>query len=495
METTFSSTVSANIASVLPRHRQLYAGGKWIEPHGGYRDTWNPATGESLGPCAEADESDVQAIVEMAQVGFEAWRQVKPLERAAMLRQIAQVLRENAGELALIDAANCGNPVKEMAGDALAAAAQVEYFAGLVTEIKGETMPMGDGVVNLTVREPLGVCARIVAYNHPLMFVAGKLAPVIAAGNSAVMKAPQQAPLSTYRLMELIDGILPPGVLNIVTGGATAGQALVEHPLVQHVALIGSVATGRTIARTAAEQLKKISLELGGKNACIVFTDANIDAAIRGAVAGMNFGWCGQSCGSTSRLFVHESVYERVVEGVLAQVQHFQPGMPTEMSTTMGSLVSRDQLDKVLRYIDVAHADGARLLHGGRRSDNPALANGFFVEPTIFDKVTQDMRIAREEVFGPILSILKWSDTQDMLSQVNSVEYGLTCSIWTSNLANAHLAAAQVQAGYVWINNASRHFIGAPFGGYKLSGIGREESLEELLHYTQLKNINITLAP
>lgn len=175
METTFSSTVSANIASVLPRHRQLYAGGKWIEPHGGYRDTWNPATGESLGPCAEADASDVQAIVEMAQAGFEAWRQVKPLERAAMLRQIAQVLRENAGELALIDAANCGNPVKEMAGDALAAAAQVEYFAGLVTEIKGETMPMGDGVVNLTVREPLGVCARIVAYNHPLMFVAGKL--------------------------------------------------------------------------------------------------------------------------------------------------------------------------------------------------------------------------------------------------------------------------------------------------------------------------------
>lgn len=495
MEKSPSHTISPAIAAVLPRRRQLYAGGQWMEPHGGYRDTWNPATGESLGPCAEADASDVEAVVQKAQEGFETWRQVKPLERAALMRRIAQVLRDNAGELAIIDAANCGNPVKEMAGDALAAAAQVEYFAGLVTEIKGETMPMGEAVINMTVREPLGVCARIVAYNHPLMFVAGKLAPVIAAGNSAVMKAPQQAPLSTYRLMELIEGILPPGVLNIVTGGAAAGQALVEHPLVQHVALIGSVATGRAIARTAADQLKKISLELGGKNACIIFPDANIDAAIRGAVGGMNFGWCGQSCGSTSRLFVHESVYDRVMEGVLAQVRHFQPGMPTDMSTTMGALISKDQFDKVLRYIDIAHTDGAQLLHGGKRSADPALANGFFVEPTIFAGVTQDMRIAQEEVFGPILSIFKWSDTKDMLAQVNAVEYGLTCSIWTGNLANAHNAAAQVQAGYVWVNNASRHFIGAPFGGYKLSGIGREESLEELLHYTQVKNINITLAP
>lgn len=483
------------ISASLPRHRQLYAGGGWLEPLGGYRETWNPATGQSLGPCAEANAADVDAVVKHAQAGFEAWRSVKPLERAAMLRRIAQVLRENAGELALIDAANCGNPVKEMAGDALAAAAQVEYFAGLVTEIKGETIPMGDGVVNMTVREPLGVCARIVAYNHPLMFVAGKLAPVIAAGNAAVMKAPQQAPLSTYRLMELIDGILPPGVLNIVTGGTASGQALVAHTLVQHVALIGSVETGRAIARAAADQLKKVSLELGGKNACIIFPDADIPAAIKGAVGGMNFSWCGQSCGSTSRLFVHESVYDRVIEGVLDQVRHFQPGLPTDPATTMGALVSKDHFDKVMRYIDIAHTDGARLLHGGKRAAEDALSNGFFVEPTIFDGVTQEMRIAQEEVFGPILSILKWKDTEDMLRQVNAVDYGLTCSIWTTNLANAHRTAAQVQAGYIWVNNASRHFIGAPFGGYKLSGLGREESLEELLHYTQVKNINITLAP
>jgi betaine-aldehyde dehydrogenase len=480
---------------VLPRERRLYAGGRWIEPQGGYAETWNPGTGDSLGRCAEADAADVAMVVEEAQRAFLDWRRVKPLERAAMLRRIAQVLRENAGELAMIDAANCGNPVSEMAGDALAAAAQVEYFAGLVTEIKGETLPMGEGVVNMTVREPLGVCARIVAYNHPLMFVAGKLAPVIAAGNTAVMKAPQQAPLSSYRLMELVEGILPPGVLNLVTGGAVAGQALVEHPLVQHVALIGSVQTGRAIARAASEQLKKVSLELGGKNACIVYPDADLNAAIGGAVNGMNFGWCGQSCGSTSRLFVHESIHEQVMQGILERVQRYRPGIPTDASTTMGALISQAQYDKVLRYIDIAHNEGAKLVYGGKRPDAPALAKGFFVEPTIFDGVTHGMRIAREEVFGPVLSVLSWRDEDEMMRQVNDVEYGLTCSIWTSSLATAHRAAAGVEAGYVWINNASRHFIGAPFGGYKQSGLGREESLDELLHYTQQKNINITLAP
>lgn len=480
---------------VLPRERRLYAGGRWIEPQGGYAETWNPGTGDSLGRCAEADAADVAMVVEEAQRAFLDWRRVKPLERAAMLRRIAQVLRENAGELAMIDAANCGNPVSEMAGDALAAAAHVEYFAGLVTEIKGETLPMGEGVVNMTVREPLGVCARIVAYNHPLMFVAGKLAPVIAAGNTAVMKAPQQAPLSSYRLMELVEGILPPGVLNLVTGGAVAGQALVEHPLVQHVALIGSVQTGRAIARAASEQLKKVSLELGGKNACIVYPDADLNAAIGGAVNGMNFGWCGQSCGSTSRLFVHESIHEQVMQGILERVQRYRPGIPTDASTTMGALISQAQYDKVLRYIDIAHNEGAKLVYGGKRPDAPALAKGFFVEPTIFDGVTHGMRIAREEVFGPVLSVLSWRDEDEMMRQVNDVEYGLTCSIWTSSLATAHRAAAGVEAGYVWINNASRHFIGAPFGGYKQSGLGREESLDELLHYTQQKNINITLAP
>lgn len=488
-------TVDPKVAAVLPRRRDLYYGGRWQTSAGGYLETFNPATGESLGPCAEGNAQDVEAATQAAHRGFLEWRRVKPLERGALLRKVAQVLRENAQELALIDAANCGNPVKEMGADALIAAAQIDYFAGLVTEIKGQTQPMGEGVVNMFVREPLGVCARIVAYNHPLMFVAGKFGPVLAAGNVAIMKAPHQAPLSAFRMMELLDGILPPGVLNLLTGGAACGQALVAHPLIPHVAVIGSVPTGRAVARGAADRLKRVSLELGGKNACIVYPDADLAAATKAAVDGMNFTWCGQSCGSTSRLFLHESIHDQVVAGMQEHIKNYRPGIPTEMATTMGAIISQAQYEKIMSYIGIAKGEGAQLLCGGKRPDDPKLAKGWFVEPTVFTGVTQSMRIANEEVFGPLLSVLKWRDEETLFQQVNAVEYGLTCSIWTTSLANAHRAASRVEAGYVWVNNTSRHFIGAPFGGYKQSGIGREESIEELLDYTQIKNINITLNP
>lgn len=485
-----------DLATVLPQRRQLYHSGAWHEPQaGGYEHTWNPANGESLGPCAVADAADVDTAVQAAHQAWRRWRDVPPLERAALLRRLAQVLRTHAPELALIDAANCGNPVRELANDALIAATQLDYFAGLVTELKGETIPMGPDAVNMTVREPLGVCVRIVAYNHPLMFVAGKLAPVLAAGNVAIMKPPQQAPLSSYRLMELIDGILPPGVLSVITGGAGAGQALVEHPLVRHVALIGSVPTGRAIARAAADQLKRVQLELGGKNACIVFPDIDPARAARAAIDGMNFAWCGQSCGSTSRLFVHEDIADRVVEEMCRQVQRFRPGIPTDPATTMGALISQAQFEKVMGYIDIARAEGARLLAGGGRPADPSLARGWFIEPTLFTDVRPGMRIAREEVFGPVLSILTWRDLDEMIEQVNAVDYGLTCSIWTRDLVRAHRTAARVEAGFVWVNQISRHFVGAPFGGYKLSGIGREESIDELREYTQIKNVHIALDP
>jgi betaine-aldehyde dehydrogenase len=479
--------------SVLPVQRDLYYGGKWHEPAGGYRETWNPATGEALALCAEANAADVDHAVDAAHKAFFAWRRVKPLERAALLRKVAGILRSNADELALIDAANCGNPVREMTRDVLNAAAQFDFFAGLATELKGETIPMGEGVVNFSLREPFGVVARIMAYNHPLMFTAAKAAAPLAAGNTVIIKPPYQAPLSAYRLMELLDGILPPGVLNIVTGGTECGQALVAHPMVPRISLIGSVPTGRAVAKLAAEQLKHVTLELGGKNACIVYPDADLKRAIAGAVAGMNFTWCGQSCGSTSRLFVHESVYDEVLEGVVRGVAYYRPGIPTRMETTMGALVSREQRDKVMRYIEIGKGEGAKLVSGGRAPDDPLLAKGYFVEPTVFSGVTQSMRIANEEIFGPVLSVLKWKDEEALFEQVNAVEYGLTAAIFTSGLANAHRAANRVEAGYVWINNSSAHFLGAGFGGYKHSGIGREESYEELLSFTQSKNVNITL--
>ena len=478
---------------VLPQHRDLYYGGAWHRPQGGYLDTFNPATGESLGPAAEANSADVDAAVRAAQQGFAIWRGMKPLERAGLLKKVAQVLRDNAFELALLDAANCGNPIIEMQRDALIAAAQIDYYAGLATEVKGETLPMGDGILNYTLREPYGVCARIVAYNHPIMFTAAKMAPPLIAGNAVIMKPPYQAPLSSYRMMELIDGILPPGVLNILSGGIECGQALVNHPDVPRLALIGSVPTGRAIARAGAERLKHVTLELGGKNACIIYPDADMDKAIPAAVNGMNFTWCGQSCGSTSRLFVHESIHDQALEGMLKAIRHYQPGIPTDMATTMGCIVSQQQHEKIMSYIALGQQEGATLAYGGQRPSDPALAKGWFVQPTVFTNVTQKMRLANEEIFGPVLSVIKWRDEAEMIEQVNAVEYGLTASIWTQNLATAHRTAARVQAGFVWVNHVGSHFIGASFGGYKQSGIGREEGFDELLTYTQHKNVHVVL--
>ena len=482
-------------SALVPENRDLFYAGRWHAPKSGrYVETINPALGEAIVAVADAGAEDADAAIRAAQEAFEGWRKLKPLERAAILKEAAGTLRAHAEELAMLDALNTGNPVAEMVSDARIAATGIEYFAGLVTEVKGETIPMGEGALNYTLREPLGVVARIVAYNHPLMFAAMKIGAPLAAGNTIVVKAAEQAPLSALRVAELIGGIFPPGVLNVLAGGRECGQALSSHPLVRKVTLIGSVPTGKAIMRAAADTLKGVLLELGGKNALIAYPDADIDKLIAGAVGGMNFTWAGQSCGSTSRAFLHESIHDRVLQRMVERVREkHKPGIPTDWSTTMGPLVSRAQFDKVMSYIESGKQEGARLVTGGRQPDDPRLAKGFFVEPTIFADVRPDMRIAREEIFGPVLSVFKWTDEEQLFEQVNAVDYGLTASIWTRDLATAHRAASQVQAAYIWINNFSAHFLGAPFGGYKESGIGREESFEELLEFTQIKNVNIKL--
>ena len=478
---------------VLPEHRGLFYGGAWHEPKGGFAENFNPATGASLGMVATAGAEDVDMAVQAAHQAFAFWKHTLPRERSDMLRRFASVLRDHAGELALIDAADCGNPVKALANDAIMAAGQADLFAGLAGEAKGSTIPMGPDRLNFTLREPYGVCARIVAYNHPLLFVAGKAAAPLAAGNTVIMKAPPQAPLSAYRLAELAGDIFPPGVFNIVSGGVECGEALTRHERVPVVTLIGSVPTGRAIMRGASDRLKHLLLELGGKNALIVYPDANLPKAVEGAINGMNFAWCGQSCGSTSRLFIHESVFDEVLEGVVAAARQIKPGIPTDPATAMGCLVSEAQYDRVMRYIGIALEEGARLVTGGKRPADAALSRGFFIEPTIFADTRFDMRVAQEEIFGPVLCVIKWRDEEEMYRQVNSVDYGLTASVFTTSLASAHHAAARLEAGYVWINNSSMHFPGAPFGGYKQSGIGREESIDELLEFTQMKNVNITV--
>jgi betaine-aldehyde dehydrogenase len=380
-----------------------------------------------------------------------------------------------------------------MVRDANMGAAQLDFYAGLVTEMKGASIPMGPDSVNFSVREPFGVVGRIIPFNHPFMFAAGKSGAPLAAGNTVVLKPPDQAPLSSLRLAELIDGILPPGVWNVVPGGREVGQVLSSHPDVAKVALIGSVPTGRAVMKAASDTLKPVLLELGGKNALIAYPDADIDAVAAGVIGGMNFTWCGQSCGSTSRAFLHETIHDAVLERVKAKITHYRPGIPTDPSTTMGAIINQVQYDRVLRYIAAGKEDGARLVCGGGRPADARLAKGLYIEPTVFADVTMAMRIGKEEIFGPVLSVFKWSDEQKMLAEVNQVEYGLTCSIWTNDLSVAHRTAAEVEAGYVWINEVSKHFLGAPFGGFKQSGVGREECIEELLSFTREKNIHIGL--
>ncbi len=495
MTTAVSPQSLASQAVVLPKNRGVFYGGAWHEPKSGrYVETINPGTGLSLGKVAESSTADIDAAVASAKSAFKEWRRVLPLERAKILRRIAELLRQNANELAMIDAADCGNPVREMVSDALVAAAQMEFFAGFVTEMKGASIPMGPDVVNFSVREPLGVVGRIIPFNHPFMFCAGKSAAPLAAGNTVVVKPPEQSPLSSLRLAELIGGLMPAGVYNVVPGGREAGQRLASHPDVAMIALIGSVPTGRAVMKAAADTVKRTMLELGGKNALIAFPDAAPDEVAQAVVAGMNFTWCGQSCGSTSRAFIHEKIYDAVVARIKARITHFKPGIPTDPKTTMGAIVSKAQFDRVMEFIESAKQEGAQLIAGGGPPSDPALAKGFYIEPTVF-AVTPKNRIAREEIFGPVLGVFKWSDERKMLDEVNAVEYGLSASIWSNDLSTAHRTAMAVEAGYVWINEVGKHFLGAPFGGFKQSGLGREECFEEMLSFTQEKNIHIRLKP
>ena len=326
-----------------------------------------PASRWAKLPNSGAD--DVDAAVAAAKTAFKEWRRVLPLERAKILRRIAEILRQNANELAMIDAADCGNPVKEMVSDAMIAAAQVEFFAGFVTEMKGASIPMGPDVVNFSIREPLGVVGRIIPFNHPFMFCAGKSAAPLAAGNTVVVKPPEQSPLSSLRLAELIGGLLPPGVFNVVPGGREAGQRLASHPDIAMIALIGSVPTGRAVMKAASDTVKRTMLELGGKNALIAYGDAEPDEVASAVIGGMNFTWCGQSCGSTSRAFIHETIYEAVIARVKEKIKYFKPGIPTDPATTMGAIVSKQQFDRVMNFIEFE--PGRRVLNSSAVVDRP----------------------------------------------------------------------------------------------------------------------------
>lgn len=454
--------------------------------------TVDPATELPLAQVADGGSADVDAAVSAGRRGFEAWRRYSPQGRASALRELAAHIRANADELGFLDAVDGGSSITSMRKDALWGADMLEMFADWALMIKGETFPGAGTGLHYSRPEPYGVVGRIIPFNHPIFFGAGKLGAPLMAGNAVILKPPPQAPLSAIRLGELIAEVLPPGVVNIVNGSSPEpGVAIAAHPAIERIAFIGSEHTGRDIQRVAAGvAVKHVSLELGGKNAMVVLEDADIEAAAQAAVFGMNFTASqGESCGSNSRVLVHRSIHDQVLARIVELVEQIEVGVPVDAATQMGALVSREHFERVTGYIASGQEQGAVLVTGGGRPDH--LPVGHFVAPTVFDRVTADMTIAQEEIFGPVMSVLTFDEDDEALSIANGVRYGLTASVWTQDVDRAHRCVDELHAGYVWINDSSRHFPGLPFGGVKASGLGKEESLEEILSFTQSKTVSI----
>ena len=469
----------------------LYIGGKWEESVKGKTfESINPANMDSLGELPLADEEDVNRAVIAAKEAFYDWSRMPIKERAGFLDALAEILQDKRDELGLMDCLDSGNTISGMKGDVDWSADTLRYFAGLIAEIKGETFSEKPGHLNFTSREPYGVVAKINPFNHPLRFCAEKSAAALAAGNTVVIKASEQAPLSSLRFAEICHEVLPPGVVNVLTGDTACGQAMVRHPDVRRVGVVGSVSTGIAIAKDAAEDLTHVTLELGGKNPIIIFSDVDPKEAASFAVKGMNMNRQGQSCSSTSRVFVHKNIHKEVIEELKILVEKLPVGLPWIESSEVGPIVSKRQYDKIMDFITSAGQEGATLVTGGCSPNDELLSNGFFIQPTVFCNVKPEMRIAREEIFGPVMSVFEWNDYENLLSIVNGLEYGLTAMIVTNNMKQAMETSERVEAGYIWINSNGR-YLGAPYGGWKASGIGQEECFDELLSYTRIKNINM----
>lgn len=460
---------------------------------GGRLEVVNPATGQVVTTIPAATEADVDAAVASAKNAFDGWKRTPAVVRARLLNEIADAVETHGEELARIDAIDNGTPISMLRNDIRLATTQLRYFAGLALELRGQSIPPPAGGLNYTVHEPFGVVGRIVPFNHPMMFAATKIAAPLVAGNTVVLKPSEHTSLSALRIGELCAEILPPGVVNVVTGlGATVGARLTTHPDVTRIAFTGSVQTGLGIQRQAAtERVKTVTLELGGKNPLLVFPDADLDAAVAGAIRGMNFTWQGQSCGSTSRVYVHRSLWHEFLDRLKVGVEKLQIGDPQNDKTDVGAIVCRSQYDRVVRFIEAGTADPrARLIAGGDVEGPDA---GLFVRPTVFafDEGDCDSPLLHEEIFGPVLSVLPFDEYDEVIARANRLPLGLTASVWTTELSTAMRATRDLEAGYVWVNTSSIHIPGAPFGGFKNSGVGREEGVEELYSYTQQKNVYI----
>jgi acyl-CoA reductase-like NAD-dependent aldehyde dehydrogenase len=495
---TTSATDPTEIAFLRQQPVKMLIGGQWVPAASGKTfATINPATGTVLAQVAEGESEDINRAVAAARKAFESgpWPKLTPSQRGRLLWRLAELVEQHTTELAELETLDNGKPIKySRAADVPLTADHFRYFAGWATKLEGETIPVSiPNMFTYTLREPVGVVGQIIPWNFPLQMASWKLAPALACGNTVVLKPAEQTPLSALRLGELIcEAGFPEGVVNIVPGfGETAGAALAAHPDVDKIAFTGSTEVGKKILQASAGNLKRVTLELGGKSPNIIFPDADLKYAVRGALTAIFFNQ-GQVCTAGSRLFVHKSVYDQVLSGLSDAAQKMKMGPGLDPATDLGPLVSQEQLERVTGYIDAGKNEGAVAITGGKRA-GAELANGYFVEPTVFDKVEDEMTIAREEIFGPVVVAMPFESVEEVAARANRSIYGLAAGVWTSDVKQAHKMAALLKSGVVWVNTYNQFDAAAPFGGYKQSGYGREMGHAVLDAYTQIKTVWMNL--
>ena len=475
---------------------KLFIGGKWTDSASGKNfPTLNPATGEVITQLAAANEADVDAAVRAARVAFEGgpWAQMSQADRGRLLLKIADLIEKSIDELAYLETLDNGKPIFESRYVDMPMVVDVfHYYAGWATKIHGETIPVRGPYFDYTLREPIGVVGAIVPWNFPLLLASWKLAPALACGNTVILKPSELTSLTALKFADICQQAgVPDGVVNVLTGdGPVAGMGLVKHPGVDKIAFTGSTQTGKSIMRAGADTLKRITLELGGKSPNIILDDADLDAAVKGAFNGIFYGK-GEVCCAGSRLFVSKKAHDAFVEKLVERTKKLQPADPLDPKTRLGAVVSETQLKKDMEYVEVGKKEGAKLVLGGERAQ--VGGKGYFMQPTIFDGVRNETRLAQEEVFGPVLSVLEFSDVDEAIREANRNPYGLAAAVWTRDIGKAHTIAQRLQAGTVWVNTYGVFDAAAPFGGYKSSGFGRELGPYALEHYTQIKNVMVSL--
>ncbi|PEH81903.1 betaine-aldehyde dehydrogenase [Burkholderia gladioli] len=476
--------------------QKLYIGGAYVNATSGVTfDSFDPATGEHLATIQQAGEADVQRAVESAREGQRVWAAMTAMQRSRILRRAVELLRERNDELAELEMRDTGKPIAEtLAVDIVTGADVIEYYAGLATAIEGLQIPLREESFVYTRREPLGVCAGIGAWNYPIQIACWKTAPALAAGNAMIFKPSEVTPLSALKLAEIYtEAGVPAGVFNVVQGNGAVGAMLTAHPGIAKVSFTGGVETGKKVMSLAgASSLKEVTMELGGKSPLIVFADADLERAADIAVTA-NFFSAGQVCTNGTRVFVDRAVKDAFIARVLERVARIRVGKPSDADTNFGPLVSPAQLDKVLGFIESAKAEGAKLLAGGERLTQGHFANGQYVAPTVFAECRDEMRVVREEIFGPVMSILDFATEEEAIERANATDYGLAAGVVTENLSRAHRAIHRLEAGICWINTWGESPAEMPVGGYKQSGVGRENGITTLEHYTRIKSVQVEL--